>query len=157
MFEFSSTYCANPSAAFSSGSMSVSSASSSFSASSSLGSSFRSSVGTAVAPISYRSSDAHIHSTSSAVTSGIAAYGSGSFVKMHRNTVSTQPHFQTLRVASYSIDFPPDNYDTPPTGELDPDFASPVGDVLLPMLLMVGMYAIVKWFKRRKFQKSLSI
>lgn len=129
----------------------------SFSSTTNLGSTFRSTMGNSVPPISYRSSDAHIHSTSSAVTSGIAAYGSGSFVKMHRNTVSTQPHFQTLRVASYSIGFPPDNYDTPPTGELDPDFASPVGDVLLPMLLMVGMYAIVKWFKRRKFQKSLSI
>lgn len=43
------------------------------------------------------------------------------------------------------------------TGELNPEFASPVGDVLLPMLLMVGVYAVVKWFKKRKFQKSLSI
>jgi hypothetical protein len=38
------------------------------------------------------------------------------------------------------------------TGELDPSFASPVGDVLLPMLLMVGVYAVVRCFKnwRRK-------
>jgi hypothetical protein len=36
------------------------------------------------------------------------------------------------------------------TGELDPEFASPVGDVLLPMLLMVGVYAVVRWFKNWK-------
>ena len=36
------------------------------------------------------------------------------------------------------------------TGELDPSFASPVGDVLLPMLLMVGVYAVVRWFKNWK-------
>ena len=36
------------------------------------------------------------------------------------------------------------------TGELDPSFASPVGDVLLPMLLMVGMYALVRFWRNRK-------
>lgn len=36
------------------------------------------------------------------------------------------------------------------TGELDPSFASPVGDVLLPMLLMVGVYAVLRWFKNWK-------
>ena len=36
------------------------------------------------------------------------------------------------------------------TGELDPSFASPVGDVLLPMLLMVGVYAVVRWLKNWK-------
>jgi hypothetical protein len=41
------------------------------------------------------------------------------------------------------------------TGELDDSFASPVGDVLLPMLLMVGLYAVIRWFKNRKFVKSI--
>jgi hypothetical protein len=36
------------------------------------------------------------------------------------------------------------------TGELNPEIASPVGDVLLPMLLMVGVYAVVRWFKNWK-------
>lgn len=36
------------------------------------------------------------------------------------------------------------------TGELDPSFASPVGDVLLPMLLMVGVYAVVRLWRNRK-------
>ena len=48
------------------------------------------------------------------------------------------------------IILPGDDYDTPPTGELDDSFASPVGDVLLPMLLMVGVYAVVRWFKNWK-------
>lgn len=36
------------------------------------------------------------------------------------------------------------------TGELDPTFASPVGDVLIPMLLMVGVYAVVRLWRNRK-------
>lgn len=43
----------------------------------------------------------------------------------------------------------------PPIGELDPDPASPVGDVLLPLLLMVGVYTVIKWFKNHKFVKSI--
>lgn len=36
------------------------------------------------------------------------------------------------------------------TGELNPDYASPVGDVLIPMLLMVGVYTIVRLWRNRK-------
>lgn len=36
------------------------------------------------------------------------------------------------------------------TGELNPEFASPVGDVLIPMLLMVGVYTIVRLWRNRK-------
>ena len=43
----------------------------------------------------------------------------------------------------------------PPTGELDDSFASPVGDVLLPLLLMAAAYAVVRWFKNHKFVKSI--
>lgn len=76
---------------------------------------------------------------------------------MHRDNVTLNSYGSGVQPPRRSIEFPGEGYETPPTGELHPDFASPVGDVLLPMLLMVGMYAIVKWFKRRKFQKSLSI
>ena len=48
------------------------------------------------------------------------------------------------------IIFPGDDYDTPPTGELDDSFASPVGDVLLPLMLMTVAYAVVRWFKNWK-------
>lgn len=40
------------------------------------------------------------------------------------------------------------------TGELDDSFASPVGDVLIPMLLMVGVYVVVRFFKNLKLKHS---
>ena len=156
MFEFSSTYSANPSAAFSSGSMSVSSASSSFSASSSLGSSFRSSVGTTAAPISVRTSDKTLRSFSSG--GGVGSYtssGTTSFINIHNEVSSGIGSSITSLPLAYTEG---DGSSTGPggrpsggaTGELNPDFASPVGDVLLPMLLMVGVYAVVRWFKNWK-------
>ena len=157
MFEFSSTYSANPSAAFSSGSMSVSSASSSFSASSSLGSSFRSSVGTTTAPISVRTSDKTLRSFSSG--GGVGSYtssGSGSFISIH-NEVSSG---LSSPITSLPLAYAEGGVSgTGPggrpggggaTGELDPTFASPVGDVLIPMLLMVGVYTIVRLWRNRK-------
>ena len=163
MFEPTATYTPISSAALSSSiTTSSSHASSSFGVSTSLGSSFSSSFSTkpqsTVAPISVRTSDKTIRSFS---TGGVYEYvipkGVGSFVTMHRDNVTLNSYGSGVQPPRRSIAFPGEDYETPPTGELDPDFASPVGDVLLPMLLMVGVYAIVKWFKRRKFQKSLSI
>lgn len=157
MFEFSSTYSANPSAAFSSGSMSVSSASSSFSASSSLGSSFRSSVGTTAAPISVRTSDKTLRSFSSG--GGVGSYtssGTTSFINIHNEVSSGIGSPVTSLPLAYAEG---DGSSTGPggrpggggaTGELNPEFASPVGDVLLPMLLMVGLYTIVRLWRNRK-------
>ena len=152
MFEFSSTYSANPSAAFSSGSMSVSSASSSFSVSSSLGSSFRSSVGTTAAPISVRTSDKTLRSFSSG--GGVGSYtssGSGSFISIH-NEVSSGigSPITSLPLAYAEGDGSSGRPGGGATGELDPNFASPVGDVLIPMLLMVGVYTIVRLWRNRK-------
>ena len=163
MFEPTATYSPVSSSGMTSYTgMSSSHSSSSFGVSTSLGSSFSSSFSTkpqsTVAPISVRTSDKTIRSFS---TGGSHEYivpkGVGSFVTMHRDNVTLNSYGSGVQPPRRSIEFPGGDYETPPTGELDPDFASPVGDVLLPMLLMVGMYAIVKWFKRRKFQKSLSI
>ena len=159
MFEPTATYTPITSSALtSSKSIMTSNHSSSFVVSSSLGSSFNSHSSSTVAPISVRTSDKTIRSFS---TGGVYEYvipkGVGSFVTMHRDNVTLNSYGSGVQPPRRSIAFPGEDYETPPTGELDPDFASPVGDVLLPMLLMVGVYAIVKWFKRRKFQKSLSI
>ena len=156
MFEFSSTYSANPSAAFSSGSMSVSSASSSFSASSSLGRSFRSSVGTTAAPISVRTSDKTLRSFSSGGWIGsYTSSGTTSFISIHNEVssgisapISALP--LVYAEGDGSSTGPVGRPGSGATGELDPSFASPVGDVLLPILLMVGVYAVVRWFKNWK-------
>ena len=163
MFEPTATYTPISSAAFSSTATASSSHhSSSFVVSTSLGNSFSSSFRTkpqsTVAPISVRTSDKTIRSFS---TGGVYEYdipkGVGSFVAMHRDNVTLNSYGSGVQPPRRSIEFPGGDYETPPTGELEDTFASPIGDVLLPMLLMVGVYAVVKWFKRRKLQKILSI
>lgn len=157
MFEFSSTYSANPSAAFSSGSMSVSSASSSFSASSSLGSSFRSSVGTTVAPISVRTSDKTLRSFSSG--GGVGSYtssGTTSFISIHNEVQSgmSVPGIGGGITSTGKVygGKPGGKPIDPPIGQKDPQV--PVGDALIPMLLMIAVYAIVRFFNsRKKLQK----
>lgn len=169
MFEPTATYTPISSAALSSSiTTSSSHSSSSFGVSTSLGSSFSSSFSvkpqSTVAPISVRTSDKTIRSFS---TGGVYEYvipkGVGSFVTMHKEVSSGIGSPITSLPLAYAEG---DGSSTGPggrpggggaTGELDPDFASPVGDVLLPMLLMAGVYAIVKWFKRRKFKKTISI
>ena len=131
--------------------------SSSFVVSTSLGSSFNSHSSSTVAPISVRTSDKTIRSFS---TSGVYEYvipkGVGSFVAMHRDNVTLNSYGSGVQPPRRSIAFPGEDYETPPTGELDPDFASPIGDVLLPMLLMACVYAIVRFFNNRKLQKSIN-
>jgi hypothetical protein len=124
----------------------------SFSTSTSLGNSFRSTRTNSTAPISYRSSDKTINHVST--TGGYNSYasGSGSFVKMHRN-VSEGIIGNATVVNTGSIAYARPNSGA--TGELDPSFQSPVGDVLLPMLLMVGIYCIARYLKKRKLTKSI--
>jgi hypothetical protein len=63
-----------------------------------------------------------------------------------------------FKPVSYGIGVPKEEDEgyVPPTGELDPEFASPVGDVLLPLLLMACVYAVVRYFKNHKFLKSIN-
>ncbi|MEE0921955.1 MAG: hypothetical protein U0L47_05620 [Paludibacteraceae bacterium] len=152
MFEPTATYTPITSSALtSSKSIMTSNHSSSFVVSTSLGSSFSSHSSSTVAPISVRTSDKTIRSFS---TSGVYEYvipkGVGSFVRMHRDNVTLNSYGSGVQPPRRSIAFPGEDYETPPTGELDPDFASPVGDVLLPMLLMVGIYAVVRLWRNRK-------
>ena len=158
MFEPTATYTPITSSALtSSKSIMTSNHSSSFVVSTSLGSSFNSHSSSTVAPISVRTSDKTIRSFS---TGGVYEYaipkGVGSFVAMHRDNVTLNSYGSGVQPPRRSIAFPGEDYETPPTGELDPDFASPVGDVLLPMLLMAFVYATIRFFKNRKLQKSIN-
>ena len=145
MFETSNTY-GNNAATY------QMSTTSSFSTSTGLGSSFRSTRTNSTAPISYRSSDKTINHVSTSSGYNSYASGSGSFVKMHRNVSEGVIGNATL-VNTGSIAYARPNSGA--TGELDPSFQSPVGDVLLPMLLMVGIYCIARYFKKRKLTKSI--
>ena len=103
-----------------------------------------------VAPISVRTSDKTIRSFS---TSGVYEYfipkGVGSFVAMHRDNVTLNSYGSGVQPPRRSIEFPED-YDTPPTGELDPEFASPVGDVLL----LVRLIGYETYISEKIFLKS---
>ncbi len=157
MFEPTATYTPISSAALSSSITTSSSyTSSSFGVSTSLGSSFNSHSSSAVASISVPTSDKTFRSIS---TGGTFEYvlpkGVGSFVAMHRDNITLNPYGSGVQPSRRSIAFPGEDYDTPPTGELDDSFASPVGDVLLPLLLiMAAAYAVVRWFKNWKRKRT---
>lgn len=91
------------------------------------------------------------HSYSSG--SGSSNAVSGSFVSVHSQV---EAGMQTV-----NLDFIPTTYaaeessgsgrpDGGATGELNPEFASPVGDVLLPLLLMAFVYTVVRFWRNRK-------
>ena len=146
MFETSNTYG-------NSGATYQMSTTSSFSTSTGLGSSFRSTRTNSTAPISYRSSDKTINHVSTSGGYNSYVTGTGSFVKMHRD-VSEGVIGNATVVNTGSIAYVK-RPGSGATGELDPSFQSPVGDVLLPMLLMVGIYCIARYFKKRKLTKSI--
>ena len=79
---------------------------------------------------------------------------SGSFVTIHRNNIAINDGESGAQSLRRVIQFPGEDYETPPTGELDDSFASPVGDVLLPLLLMAAAYAVVRWFKNWKRKRT---
>ena len=81
----------------------------------------------------------------------------GSFITIHRNNSTSNPDGSGAQSLRRVIGFPEEEDPgyVPPTGELDDDFASPIGDVLLPMLVISCVYAVIRWFKNHKFVKSI--
>ncbi len=99
--------------------------------------------------ISVRTSDKDLESYSSSVSHAayLAPTGTGSFMKIHgdirsgMNTLMPKLDFtQSITYASRP--------NTPSTGEYEP-----VGDALVPMALMICVYAVVRYFKNRKMSK----
>ena len=117
--------------------------------STSLSRSFRSTRSASNSVISVRTSDQSYQSFGGGSQSSyLTPTGTGSFVSMHGDIVEKLD----FKPVSFSIDFPSDEGEdyVPPTGELDPEFASPVGDVLLPLLLMAFVYTVVRFWRNRK-------
>ena len=124
----------------------------SFSTSTSLGNSFR-----GCSKESNRTTSSSSYTSRNLTNSQTQHSVSGSFVAIHRNNVSRYEDEFGAQSLRRVIGFPEEEDPgyVPPTGELDDSFASPVGDVLLPLLLMAAAYAVVRWFKNRKFVKSI--
>ena len=78
---------------------------------------------------------------------------SGSFVNVHSQVADGLNN--TLMP---KIDFEPTTYavrpDTPPVGELEPD--APIGDAVLPLLLIACTYVLVRMFRNRKKLQSVN-
>ena len=124
--------------------------------STSLSRSFRSTRSASNSVISVRTSDQSYQSFGGGSQSSyLTPTGTGSFVSMHGDIVEKLD----FKPVSFSIDFPSDEGEdyVPPTGELHPENVSSIGDVLLPLLLMACVYAVVRFFKNRKLQKSINI
>lgn len=118
-----------------------------------------SSIGSSVGTVSYSGGVV----TSRTSNNILRSYGTdtipGSFsvsrtvgrLSYHSSDDVLQSSLPSISSASYATD---DSMGGRPgggaTGELNPEFASPVGDVLLPMLLMVGVYAVVRLWRNRK-------
>ena len=148
MFEPTATYSPISSSGMTSyAGMSSSHSSSSFVVSTSLGSSFSSGSYSSSALISVRTSDKTFRSIS---TGGVYEYvlpkGVGSFVAMHRE-VSDAVFMPSASFDPKGRTFAAKPTD-PPIGETNPDL--PVGDALLPMLLMAGVYCLMRFFRHRK-------
>lgn len=80
--------------------------------------------------------------------SSVRTTGTGSFSQMHAEVVdgiaSAGMYGATSRKAA------PGRPNYGAMGELDARVPLPVGDVLLPMMMMVGVYAVVRFLKNRK-------
>lgn len=85
--------------------------------------------------------------------SGSSNAVSGSFVSVHSQVADGLNN--TLMP---KIDFEPTTYavrpDTPPVGELEPD--APIGDAVIPLLLIACAYVLVRMFRNRKKLQSVN-
>lgn len=82
--------------------------------------------------------------------------GTGSFISMHGDVSAVVVQKLDFTPVMYSNRENDETTNTDPTGQANSSFASPVGDVLLPLLLMAFVYTVVRYFKNRKFLKSIN-
>lgn len=101
--------------------------------------------------ISVRTSDKTYDSFSSSVGNGhLMAVGTGSFIQMH-NDISNSVIADVTSLALSQGSSRAGRPSTPPTGEY-----VPVGNAVLPMLLIACVYMFVRMFRNRKLNKTVS-
>ena len=120
--------------------------------STSLSRSFRSTRSASNSVISVRTSDQSYHSVGGGNQSSyLTPTGTGSFVSMHGDVSAGVMQKLDFTPVLYSTNRENDETtDTDPTGQANSSFASPVGDVLLPLLLMACVYTVVRFWRNRK-------
>ena len=99
-------------------------------------------------PFTVLTSDKEVHSFSTATYdyddwNAYSTTGTSSFVDIHQQ-VSQSVASSFLPQMRAGIQFPDSTQSgyVPPTGQTDPEFASPIGDPLLPILLLACLYTI---------------
>lgn len=130
---------------------------SSFTGSNNQSFSTRTSLGEEFCGSSYKSTTSHSsYASKNSISNLSTRTTSCSFVTIHRNNIAINDGESGVQSLRRVIGFPEEEDPgyVPPTGELDPDFASPIGDVLLPLLLMAAAYAVVRWFKNWKRKRT---
>lgn len=130
---------------------------SSFTGSNNQSFSTRTSLGEGFCGSSHKSTTSHSsYASKNSISNQSTRTTSGSFVTIHRNNITINDGESGAQSLRRVIGFPEEEDPgyVPPTGELDDSFASPVGDVLLPLLLMAAAYAVVRWFKNWKRKRT---
>ena len=118
--------------------------------STSLSRSFRSTRSASNSVISVHTSDQSYHSVGGGNQSSyLTPTGTGSFISMHGDvSAGVMP----------KLDFTPTTYAVkpidPPIGQKDPD--NPIGDAVLPLLLIACAYVLVRMFRNRKKLQSVN-
>ena len=122
--------------------------------STSLSRSFRSTRSASNSVISVRTSDQSYQSFGGGSQSSyLTPTGTGSFVSMHGDVSAGVMQKLDFTPVTYAESEGGESTGRPnggATGELNPEFASPVGDVLLPLLLMAFVYTVVRFWRNRK-------
>ena len=106
-------------------------------------------------PLSFRSSELSYRSVE---TGGGRTFRTSDYYLRSSGSTFLDAHGQVMKLIDfkpvrYYIGMPDEDDEgyVPPTGELDPeDVMVPVGDVVLPLMLMAGIYAVVRYFRSRR-------
>lgn len=104
--------------------------------------------------ISVRTSDQSYHSVGGGNQSSyLTPTGTGSFISMHGDVATGVMQKMDFVPVAYTGKGQGDKPGSQPVGAQDHD--APIGDAILPMLLLAGIYLVIRYFRNRKLSKSI--